>query len=585
MITGSIKPIRSSDSHRRVHKSLTGHRVFRHVLPLVLLSVVVVLSGCVSSPKPEADLGGFFSAPPDENKAGETPLESNEAEASNEESLLRNVVYSEADQDEQTDLTLPIESLRAPLREPVAPPEITAAEFAYNEDVELTTDAVNGTDPEVFPIDLPTALQLAGANSLQVALASERIDAAYTRVDQAEVSWLPSVRLGFVYNRHNGRLQAAKGEVIESTRGSFFTGGGLGTGNAPLTGGSGGPPRMMVDLSLAEVFFEPLAARRMVDVVVADHTAVFNQTLLNAAHGYLRFVAAQATLNTMSEIRRDFENLVKLTEIYAQAGAAKKADVQRAKADLAFWNHTEFRREEEFHVAGVELARVLRLEPDTVLTAGEDQLLSWHFFGDKSPQELMAQAIAARPELSRAFAKTRATTAEVAREYWRPYLPHLVVGFSGGVFGGEAGSQWKQVSDRTDVDLGAVWEFENLGLGNYTRRQLAANRHRQARLEADIERDHIAAQVVAAHHRCRVRQKAIAAAETRLETATKSMDAALLGIREGVQLPLEAQQSVTDVANARLAYVQAIADYNAAQIELLYAVGTPINDQTVIASE
>jgi outer membrane protein TolC len=573
MITGSSKSIGAHDSCRGVHTTLVVYRAIGRDLSLVLLSAVVGLSGCASSPKPEADLQSYFSTPPAENGAEKTPLEKSQATTDEENGLLRNIAYSEVDRYPQSDLTIPIDRLE--IQQPTVP-DIVADEFSYDE---------NDAEPDVFPIDLPLALQLAGANSLQVALASERIDAAYTRVDRAEISWLPSVRVGFVYNRHNGRLQVTEGEVIESTRGSFFAGGGLGTGNTPLTGGSGGPPRMMVDLSLAELFFEPLAARRMVDVVVADHTAVFNQTLLAAANGYLRFVTAQAAVNTMSEIRHDVENLLKLTEIYAEAGAAKMADVQRAKAELARWSHEEFRREEELQVAGVELARILRLAPDTTLTAGEDRLLSWDFFGDESPRELMAQAMAARPELSRAFAKTQATTAEVAREYWRPYLPHLFLGFSGGVFGGEAGSQWKQVSDRTDIDLGAVWEFENLGLGNYTRRQLAANRHRQARLEVDIERDRINAQVVAAHHRCVVRGQAIDAAKTRLNSATKSLDAALLGIREGVQLPLEAQQSVADVANARLAYVQAIADYNAAQIELLYAVGTPVNDQTVVPAE
>ena len=437
---------------------------------------------------------------------------------------------------------------------------------------------------ELFPVDLPTALQLAGANSLQVALAAERLSAALTRVEQADARWLPSVRVGFSYNRHNGRIQATDGNISEVSRGSFFAGGGLGSGTAPLNGGAGGPPRFAVDLSVAEIVFEPLAARQVVEVVAAEQNATFNQTLLESAVAYLRLVTAQAQLNSLGEIRADVRQMVDLAEAYAAAGEGKVADVQRAKAELARWEHAEFGRQEEVRMASIELARILRLEPGTLLTATDDRLLSWSFFGDEPIDHLIAQAVAGRPEMSRASAQTRAASADIAREHWRPYLPHLMLGFSGGAFGGDKGSQWKNVSDRTDVDVAAIWELENFGWGNIARRELASNRHRQARIEADITRDQIVAQVVAANQRCRIRRSAIRAAETRLDAATKSMTAALLGIREGVQLPLEAQQSVSAVADARLALLDAIASYNLAQLQQLHAVGTPASESAVVRS-
>lgn len=454
---------------------------------------------------------------------------------------------------------------------PVAPPEI-----------ELKADEIAEVE-EVFPVDLPTALQLAGANSLQVALAVERLSEAYTRVEQADVRWLPSVRVGFSYNRHNGRNQATDGTIVEASRGSFFAGGGVGSGTAPLNGGAGGPPRFAVDLSLAEIVFEPLAARRVVEVVTAEHNATFNETLLEAGTAYLRLVTAQAQLNTLGEIRKDVERMVEVAEAFASAGEGKVADVQRAMAELARWEHAEFGRQEEVRVASIELARILRLEPGTLLNATDSRLMSWSFFEDESADQLIAQAVAARPEMSRATAQTRVASANIAQEHWRPYLPHLLLGFSGGAFGGDRGSQWKNVSDRTDIDVAAIWEMENLGWGNAARRELAANRHRQACIAVDMTRDRIISQVVAANQRCRIRQASIQAAQTRLDAAAKSMEAALLGIREGVQRPVEAQQSVVAVADARLAYLDAISSYNQAQLQLLYAVGTPASESRVVS--
>src|SRR5262245_18926417 len=44
-----------------------------------------------------------------------------------------------------------------------------------------------------LPINLPTALHLAGVRPLDVALASERIRVAAAELERAEVLWLPTV--------------------------------------------------------------------------------------------------------------------------------------------------------------------------------------------------------------------------------------------------------------------------------------------------------------------------------------------------------------------------------------------------------
>ena len=105
-------------------------------------------------------------------------------------------------------------------------------------------------------------MRLAGANNLQIALAVERVNQAVARSDAADVLWIPSLNAGVVYNQQSGRIQATEGDIIDTTRNSVFVGGGAGVANAPLNGGSGGPARMFVDLSLVDALFEPLAARQ-----------------------------------------------------------------------------------------------------------------------------------------------------------------------------------------------------------------------------------------------------------------------------------------------------------------------------------
>ncbi|GIS60686.1 MAG: hypothetical protein CM1200mP2_29110 [Planctomycetaceae bacterium] len=72
------------------------------------------------------------------------------------------------------------------------------------------------------------------------------------------------------YNHHTGNIQATPGNVVDARRSSLFLGGGPNLGMAPLTGGSGGPLRMGVNLSLADVIFKPLAARQRLESSVSS---------------------------------------------------------------------------------------------------------------------------------------------------------------------------------------------------------------------------------------------------------------------------------------------------------------------------
>lgn len=121
--------------------------------------------------------------------------------------------------------------------------EVVHAEHveSSNPPASVPASATDGTPADGFAIDLPTALRLAGANNLQIAVAVERVNQAVARSDVADVLWVPSLNAGVVYNRQSGRIQATEGDVIETSRNPLFVGGGAGVANAPLNGGAGGP--------------------------------------------------------------------------------------------------------------------------------------------------------------------------------------------------------------------------------------------------------------------------------------------------------------------------------------------------------
>src|SRR5258708_1523886 len=123
-----------------------------------------------------------------------------------------------------------------------------------------------GEEPiaDQLPIDLPTALRLAGADHLQIALAAERVRQAEARLEGAKALWLPTLDAGVGYNEHDGRIQDTGGSVIDVRRSSLFVGGGPKLGGDALNGGNNGPSRLALGLPLTDALFAPFAERQMI---------------------------------------------------------------------------------------------------------------------------------------------------------------------------------------------------------------------------------------------------------------------------------------------------------------------------------
>jgi outer membrane protein TolC len=427
-----------------------------------------------------------------------------------------------------------------------------------------------------FPIDLPTALRLAGANNLHIALAAERVEEALAKAQASRAKWLPSLNAGISYNKHDGQIQATEGTVLEANRGSLFVGGGVGLGGSPLNGGSGGPPRLFVDMSLAELLFEPLAARQMVDAAAASQSAVFNEKVLQAAIAYQRLVYSQAMIAIREEAVEHATRLVEITSDFAEAGEGYPADAHRARADLGRREGELLEAEEAVGDASTALALVLRLDPSTRLVTTDTDVVPVDLFNQGKPLEsLIAQAIAARPDLESAEILVNASSTRAELEHWRPWLPHLYVGYSAGGFGGNENSDLKGFGGRGDFDVAAVWQLENFGFGNAARRRSIESQHRQAHLEVERLRDKIAAEVTTAFHRSNSRRLQIDAASPRITAANTSLELNFISIRGGVLRPIEPQQAIGALVDARSSYLNALMRYNAAQLQLLYAIGLP----------
>lgn len=89
---------------------------------------------------------------------------------------------------------------------------------------------VGGRDakaPAGLPINLATAMQLAGVRPLDIAAATALIEEALAENLQAKVLWIPTVNAGVDYFRHDGVQQNLfNGYNFQKGRQSLFAGGG-----------------------------------------------------------------------------------------------------------------------------------------------------------------------------------------------------------------------------------------------------------------------------------------------------------------------------------------------------------------------
>ena len=78
-------------------------------------------------------------------------------------------------------------------------------------------EAAQATNGAVYPIDLPTALRLAGARNLDIQIAREALNEAEANRKSAVEQFFPWIAPGFGYHRRDGEAQAVPAGVNSST--------------------------------------------------------------------------------------------------------------------------------------------------------------------------------------------------------------------------------------------------------------------------------------------------------------------------------------------------------------------------------
>jgi outer membrane protein TolC len=428
-------------------------------------------------------------------------------------------------------------------------------------------------EPNTFPIDLPTVLRLADANNLLVAAARSRIGMAPRQLEAANVLWLPSLRGGMNYNRHDGAIQDVRGFQFDTTRSAFFAGSGAGIYGAsrPIVHG------IYADFHLADALFKPLAARQFAGATSQAAVAETNDTLLQVTLFYFELLRAGETVAIAEATRDDAQQLADLTIAYAETGEGLTSDANRARTELALRRVDVERARESQRVASARLAQLLRLHPACLLVPADTIVVPIDLMPADVPlKELVAEGLMRRPELAEHRMLVAEAVARMRREQWAVFLPSVILGASYGGMGAGVTTHLAPFQDRFDLDALAYWEMRNLGFG-----ERAARRETRATVQTSNYRylalmDQVAREVVEAHSQVTYRKRQIPIARQGLEAALASHRQNLARIEQAKGLPIEVLQSIQALVQARLDLLRTLIEYNAAQFSLYRAIGWPV---------
>ncbi len=454
-----------------------------------------------------------------------------------------------------------------------------------NIETSTTASKANENTPDTrdaIPIDLPTALMLVAGQNPQIDYAKAKLEEARARLDQAEALKLPSIRAGINYNKHEGRIQDVAGEVIETSRGSFYSG----LGASAVGASSPAVPGIVSEFHIADAIYQPRIAQQTIAASRAGTLAITNDQLLATAIAYIDLLQAEQELAVANSNLKRLEELVATTTEFARVGQGLESDRVRAQTEYALRSSEAIRLEENAAVASIRLSQLMRWDSTQRLVPQEERLIPIDVTDqNSSPQELVAIALTNRPEIAEMRHLVGEAIEKLRREKNAPLIPSVLLAASYGGLGGGLGSDLGNYGDRLDADAMAYWELRQFGAGERAIRREANSKILQARMQQIATMDKIAAEVNEAKTRTSLRQKQLAITTQAIENAESSYIKNWDRIRNGQGLPIEVLQAIQALSDSQREHVKVIADYNRSQFTLIHNLGWPVTAPNTAEAE
>jgi outer membrane protein TolC len=417
---------------------------------------------------------------------------------------------------------------------------------------------VRAVEPAAQSINLAAVMRIAGADSIEIQLAQQKLAEAQANHRQALAQFFPYLSPGIAFKQHDGKIQNVEGDVLEVNKQSLSLG-----------------VNVSAQLELGESIYKSLVAANLVKAAEFSAESQREESVYQAVSSFLELVRASAATKVALEsvnVADDYANQVKQA---VAAGLGFKGDQFRSGAQAAKNRILLRQAQEQRRIAAARLATVLRMSPTVDLRPeGGDpapmKLVNW----DESLGSLVANALAGRPELKHSGAEKAAAAKARAGAIYGPIVPSVRADyFYGGLGGGRGDAATDNFGDSQNFGVGLSWRVGPGGLGDFPRIEANTARLHVAELSGERQELEVKRQVVEAHARVRSFGDQLGSARTALEASEQALKLTRQRQQFGVGEVLENILAEQDLTRARLDYLTIVTEYNRAQFALRRAIG------------
>ena len=413
-----------------------------------------------------------------------------------------------------------------------------------------------GEETNAHPIDLPTALRLAGAQNLDIQIAREKLAEAKAMNASALAQFFPWISPGITYRAHDEKIQDVAGNIIDVDKYSYAPGATVG-----------------VQLDIGDALYKYLASKQLARGAGHAVDSQRQETVFAAAQGYFDLALAQATVGVSQDSVKISTEYYQQLEHAVAAGIAYKGDQLRVRVQLERSQLTLRQASEQQQLASARLAQVLRLDPVVELVPDKVMTPLRLFETNIALSPLVQHALQTRPELKQSQALIAAAQEIKSGASYGPLIPSIgAQAFFGGLGGGRQG-----VSDtfgpQEDYLVSLSWRAGPGGLFDFTRVNTAKARLRISEISGQKLMDEITRQVIEAFNRYQSLDEQLTTAGRLLAAAEEGLQLARQRRDFAVGIVLENIQSEQDLTRARMDYLKAVAELNKAQYALNKVTG------------
>jgi outer membrane protein TolC len=409
----------------------------------------------------------------------------------------------------------------------------------------------------VYLIDLPMALRLANAQNLDVQIARERLNEAKANHESAVQLFFPWISPAAAYRRHDNRIQAVDGTMLDADKQSYTVGGAL-----------------TAQVELGDAIYKSLVARQLLNA--ADHALESQRqdSTLAAAQGYYDLAKTQALADAVKEALKISQEYQKQLHEAVGAGIAFKGDELRVQTQTERYQIALRQALEQQRIAAARLAQTLHLDSTVELVPQSTDLVPLTLVEtNASLDSLVQQALQSRPELKQNQALISAARDAKNGAVYGPLIPSVSAqAFGGGLGGGKNGSTGN-FGESEDYFVGIGWRIGPGGLLDSGRIHGSKARLETANLTAQKVQDEITRQVVESHTRMQSLLDQLATTKQNLATAAETLRLTRERKQFGVGVVLEDIQAQQELTRTRSDYLNATAELNKAQYGLQRAIG------------